>query len=112
MRPSRRVSAAPRQQSALGRALIAQPPRPTLVVHNGSADPYPGAWESVAVNGSGDGSGAADPDIAIEQRGDRLHLGTKAVQHGGGGGQLPQRATVSELNLVGWRGHLFREYTA
>ena len=56
------------------RDLTAQPPRPpTLVVHNGNSDPYPGAWVSVAVNGDGIG----DPDIVIEQRGDRIQLVTK-----------------------------------
>lgn len=54
--------------------LTAQPPRPpTLVVHNGNPDPYPEAWVSIAVNGDG----MSDPDIVIEQRGDRIHLGTK-----------------------------------
>jgi type VII secretion protein EccE len=56
------------------RDLTAQPPRPpTLVVHNGDADPYPGAWVSIAVNGDS----MSDPDIVIDQRGDRIHLGTK-----------------------------------
>ncbi|HME48079.1 type VII secretion protein EccE [Mycobacterium sp.] len=56
------------------RDLTAQPPRPpTLVVHNGNSDPYPGAWVSIAVNGGS----ISEPDIVIEQRGDRIHLGTK-----------------------------------
>ncbi len=56
------------------RDLTAQPPRPpTLVVHNGNADPYPGAWVSIAVNGDS----TVDPDIVIDHRGDRIHLATQ-----------------------------------
>jgi hypothetical protein len=52
----------------------AQPPRPpTLVVHNGRASPYPGAWSSVTVGGPAVG----DPDIIIEQRDNRIQLRTK-----------------------------------
>jgi hypothetical protein len=52
----------------------AQPPRPpTLVVHNGRTNPYPGAWSSVTVGGPT----AGDPDIIIEQRDNRIQLRTK-----------------------------------
>lgn len=52
----------------------AQPPRPpTLVVHNGGANPYPGAWASVTV----DGATLGDPDIIIEQRDNLIQLCTK-----------------------------------
>lgn len=52
----------------------AQPPRPpTLVVHNGRTNPYPGAWASVTVGGPTQG----DPDIVIEQRDNRIQLRTK-----------------------------------
>ena len=53
--------------------MSAQPPRPpTMVVHNGCANPYPGAWISVIV---GPASGA-DPDIMIDQRGREIRLAT------------------------------------
>jgi hypothetical protein len=49
----------------------AQPPRPpTLVVHNGSTNPYPAAWASVTVGGPTVG----DSDIIIEQRDNRIQL--------------------------------------
>lgn len=52
----------------------AQPPRPpTLVVHNGRTNPYPGAWASVTVGGPTVG----EPDIVIEQRDNRIQLCTK-----------------------------------
>lgn len=51
----------------------AQPPRPpTLVVHNGRSNPYPGARTAVAV-GAPDSSAA---DIVIEQAGNRITLRT------------------------------------
>ena len=47
------------------RNMAAQPPRPpTMVVHNGRVNPYPGAWISVAVGPSR----AYDPDVTIDQR--------------------------------------------
>jgi len=56
------------------RDMSAQPPRPpTLVVHNGNADPCPGARVSIAVNGSA----VSDPDIVIEHSGDQIRLGTE-----------------------------------
>lgn len=52
----------------------AQPTRPpTMVVHHGRTNPYPGAPISVAV-GVRNGY---DPDIRIDQRGRMLHLSTK-----------------------------------
>jgi type VII secretion protein EccE len=56
------------------RNMAAQPPRPpTMVVHNGRVNPYPGAWISVAVGPSG----AYDPDVTIDQRGNNIRLITK-----------------------------------
>nr|VTP02291.1 ESX-1 secretion system protein EccE1 [Mycobacterium riyadhense] len=55
----------------------AQPPRPpTVVVHNGRTNPYPGARTSVAVGGTDIGTS----DILIEQVKDRIHLQTHRFQ--------------------------------
>ncbi len=55
------------------RNLAAQPPRPpTMVVHNGRFNPYPGAWISVAVRPAPD----YDPDVTIDQAGNRIRLTT------------------------------------
>lgn len=55
--------------------LRAQPPRPpTLVVHNGSSNPYPGAAVSVSV---GAGPRSAEPDIRITQRNGRITVDTE-----------------------------------
>ncbi|MGB1225926.1 MAG: type VII secretion protein EccE [Mycobacterium sp.] len=52
----------------------AQPPRPpTLVVHNGSSNPYPGAAVSVSVGG---GPRPIEPDIRIVQRHGRIQIET------------------------------------
>ncbi len=57
------------------RDLDAQPPRPpTLVIHNGRANPYPGARTCVAV---GVEDTTSTPDIVIEQSGDRITLKTQ-----------------------------------
>lgn len=57
------------------RDLGAQPPRPpTLVIHNGRVNPYPGARTSVAVGADG---ATSNPDIVIEQSGDRISLRTQ-----------------------------------
>ncbi|MGV7254566.1 type VII secretion protein EccE [Mycobacterium kansasii] len=54
--------------------MTAQPPRPpTLVVHNGRTNPYPGAWASIVVGGPT----MANPDIILDQRGNQIQLGTK-----------------------------------
>ena len=56
------------------RNMAAQPPRPpTMVVHNGRANPYPGAWISVAVGPSY----TFDPDVTIDQVGNNIRLTTK-----------------------------------
>lgn len=56
------------------RDLGSQPPRPpTMVVHNGQTNPYPGAWISVAVGATS----SYDPDVTIEQFGDEIRLSTK-----------------------------------
>ncbi|MBY0443042.1 MAG: type VII secretion protein EccE [Mycobacteriaceae bacterium] len=56
------------------RDMHAQPPRPpTLVVHNGGVNPYPGAWALVTVGGLDLGN----PDVIIEQKGGRIQLCTK-----------------------------------
>lgn len=55
--------------------LRAQPPRPpTLVVHNGSSNPYPGALVSISV---GAGPRSVDPDIRITQRRGRIRIETR-----------------------------------
>lgn len=56
------------------RDLGSQPPRPpTMVVHNGQTNPYPGAWISVAVGANS----SYDPDVTIEQCGNEIRLSTK-----------------------------------
>lgn len=55
----------------------AQPPRPpTVVVHNGSSNPYPppGALVSISV---GAGARSADPDVRITQRSGRIRIETE-----------------------------------
>ncbi|MEN4466816.1 type VII secretion protein EccE [Mycolicibacterium conceptionense] len=53
----------------------AQPPRPpTLVVHNGSSNPYPGAAVSVSV---GVGPRSVKPDIRITERKGRITIDTE-----------------------------------
>jgi hypothetical protein len=55
------------------RHMAAQPPRPpTMVVHNGRTNPYPGAWISVAVRPAPD----YDPDVTIDQAGNTIRLTT------------------------------------
>lgn len=55
--------------------LRAQPPRPpTLVVHNGSSNPYPGALVSISV---GAGPRSVEPDIRITQRNGRIRIETE-----------------------------------
>ena len=55
--------------------LRAQPPRPpTLVVHNGSSNPYPGALVSISV---GAGPRSVEPDIRITQRDGRIRIETE-----------------------------------
>ena len=55
------------------RNMAAQPPRPpTMVVHNGRSNPYPGAWISVAVRPAPD----YDPDVTIDQAGNTIRLTT------------------------------------
>ena len=55
--------------------LRAQPPRPpTVVVHNGSINPYPGAVVSVSV---GNGPRSVQPDIHITQRNGRIRIDTE-----------------------------------
>ena len=56
------------------RTLDAQPPRPpTMVVHTGRRNPYPGAWISVAV----DAPQAYEPDVTIEQDGNVIRVATQ-----------------------------------
>ncbi|NTY62537.1 type VII secretion protein EccE [Mycolicibacterium sphagni] len=55
--------------------LRAQPPRPpTVVVHNGSANPYPGALVSISV---GAGPRSIEPDVRITQRNGRIRIDTE-----------------------------------
>ncbi|SPY46387.1 type VII secretion protein EccE [Mycolicibacterium chubuense] len=55
--------------------LRAQPPRPpTVVVHNGSANPYPGALVSISV---GAGPRSVEPDVRITQRNGRIRIETQ-----------------------------------
>lgn len=55
--------------------LRAQPPRPpTVVVHNGSANPYPGAHVSISV---GAGPRSVEPDVRITQRNGRIRIETE-----------------------------------
>jgi type VII secretion protein EccE len=55
--------------------LRAQPPRPpTVVVHNGSANPYPGALVSISVGG---GPRSVEPDVRITQRNGRIRVETE-----------------------------------
>lgn len=57
--------------------LRAQPPRPpTVVVHNGSSNPYPGAPVSISVGGGGAGR-SAEPDVRITQRNGRIRIETE-----------------------------------
>jgi hypothetical protein len=54
--------------------LRAQPPRPpTVVVHNGSSNPYPGALVSISV---GAGPRSVEPDVRITQRNNRIRIDT------------------------------------
>jgi hypothetical protein len=53
----------------------AQPPRPpTVVVHNGSSNPYPGAPVSISV---GTGARSVEPDVRITQRNGRIRIETE-----------------------------------
>jgi hypothetical protein len=53
--------------------MTAQPPRPpTMLVHNGRSNPYPGAWISVAVRPAP----GYDPDVTIDQTGNTIRLTT------------------------------------
>lgn len=55
--------------------LRAQPPRPpTVVVHNGSSNPYPGALVSISV---GAGPRSVEPDVRITQRNGRIRIQTE-----------------------------------
>lgn len=55
--------------------LRAQPPRPpTVVVHNGSSNPYPGAQVSISVGG---GPRPVEPDVRITQRHGRIRIETE-----------------------------------
>lgn len=55
--------------------LRAQPPRPpTVVVHNGSSNPYPGALVSISV---GAGPRSIEPDVRITQRKGRIRIETE-----------------------------------
>ena len=55
--------------------LRAQPPRPpTVVVHNGTSNPYPGALVSISV---GAGPRSIEPDVRITQRNGRIRIETQ-----------------------------------
>lgn len=55
--------------------LRAQPPRPpTMVVHNGSANPYPGALVSISV---GPGPRSVEPNVRITQRNGQIRIETE-----------------------------------
>ena len=55
--------------------LRAQPPRPpTVVIHNGSSNPYPSALVSVSV---GAGPRSVEPDVRITQRQGRIRIETE-----------------------------------
>ena len=54
--------------------MTAQPPRPpTLVVHNGRVNPYPGAPASIVIGAPT----LNNADIVIDQRSNQIHLLTK-----------------------------------